>query len=269
RIKSFERYGYGNYLVLRHPNGLETVYGHLSMFLVNENQVVRAGQAIALGGSTGRSTGAHLHFETRFLGKDIDPAEIIDFENGVPHQDEYTFHNIKINGKKSNIYSTSTSAVAVHRVRRGETLSHIARNYGTTVAELCSLNGLTKSSKLAIGQAIQFRAKQVTVEASENAVKQTPAAKKPAAKSEVKAEATPAAKPKISPAPAAKPNGKKIEVPVREETQFGNEVYHRIKSGETLYNISKQYNTTIEKLCELNNIQNNTILKIGQKIRCS
>jgi murein DD-endopeptidase MepM/ murein hydrolase activator NlpD len=259
RIKSYERRGYGYYLVLRHPNGLETVYGHLSSFLVTENQIVRAGQAIGLGGSTGRSSGSHLHFETRFLGKDINPAEIIDFENGVPHQDEYTFHNIKINGKKSNIYATSPNAVAIHRVKRGETLSQIARAYGTTVAELCSLNGITKSSNLAIGQAIQFRAKQVTVEASDNAVKQTPA-DKPA----IKAEAKPAAKP----APAAKPNDKKIEVPI-EETQIGNEVYHRIESGETLYNISKRYNTTIEKLCELNNIQNNTILKVGQKIRCS
>ncbi|MDR2681047.1 MAG: M23 family metallopeptidase, partial [Tannerella sp.] len=123
RIKSYERRGYGYYLVLRHPNGLETVYGHLSAFLVRENQIVRAGDAIALGGNTGRSTGAHLHFETRFLGKDINPAEIIDFENKIPYKDEYVFHNIKINGKKSNIYSTSADALAVHRVKSGETLS--------------------------------------------------------------------------------------------------------------------------------------------------
>ena len=87
RIKSYERRGYGYYLVLRHPNGLETVYGHLSKFLVRENQIVRAGDAIALGGSTGRSSGSHLHFEIRFLGKDINPAEMIDFENKTPYKD--------------------------------------------------------------------------------------------------------------------------------------------------------------------------------------
>lgn len=87
RIRSTERRGYGNYLVLRHPNGLETVYGHLSKFIVSENEVVRAGQPIGLGGNTGRSTGSHLHFETRFLGQPINPSDIIDFENGTPHQD--------------------------------------------------------------------------------------------------------------------------------------------------------------------------------------
>ena len=87
RIKNFERRGYGYYLVIRHPNGLETVYGHLSKFLVGVNDIVRAGDPIALGGNTGRSTGSHLHFETRFLGQAINPADIIDFENSIPHQE--------------------------------------------------------------------------------------------------------------------------------------------------------------------------------------
>ena len=91
RIKNFERRGYGYYLVIRHPNGLETVYGHLSKFLVGVNDIVRAGDPIALGGNTGRSTGSHLHFETRFLGQAINPADIIDFENSIPHQDQYVF----------------------------------------------------------------------------------------------------------------------------------------------------------------------------------
>jgi murein DD-endopeptidase MepM/ murein hydrolase activator NlpD len=73
RMKSFERRGYGHYLVIRHPNGLETVYGHLSKVFANQDQIVRSGEAIGLGGNTGRSTGSHLHFETRFLGKDINP----------------------------------------------------------------------------------------------------------------------------------------------------------------------------------------------------
>ena len=91
RLTKFERKGYGYYVVVRHDNGMETVYGHLSKFLVQPNQRVKAGDPIALGGNTGRSTGPHLHFETRYLGMAINPAAIIDFENKVTHKDVFTF----------------------------------------------------------------------------------------------------------------------------------------------------------------------------------
>lgn len=91
RLTRFERKGYGYYVVIRHDNGMETIYGHLSKFLVKPNQRVRAGEAIALGGNTGRSTGAHLHFETRFMGVAINPALIIDFEKGVTFSDTFAF----------------------------------------------------------------------------------------------------------------------------------------------------------------------------------
>lgn len=91
RVVNYEGKGYGNYVILRHPNGLETVYGHLNKQLVKEDQIVRAGQPIGLGGSTGRSTGPHLHFETRFMGYPINPAAIFDFENHCTHTDQYTF----------------------------------------------------------------------------------------------------------------------------------------------------------------------------------
>lgn len=91
RLTKFERRGYGYYVVIRHDNGMETVYGHLSKFLVSPDQRVKAGQPIALGGNTGRSTGAHLHFETRYMGIAINPAEIIDFENKVAIKDVFTF----------------------------------------------------------------------------------------------------------------------------------------------------------------------------------
>lgn len=91
RLTRYERRGYGYYVVIRHDNGMETVYGHLSRFLVKPDQRVKAGDPIALGGSTGRSTGPHLHFETRYMGMAINPNAIIDFENKVTHKDVFTF----------------------------------------------------------------------------------------------------------------------------------------------------------------------------------
>ena len=155
RIRNTERRGYGKYLLLRHPNGLETVYGHLSDWLVDVNDVVRAGDPIALGGNTGRSTGSHVHFETRFLGQAIDPAEIIDFENKTPRRELLVFRNIKINGRSSNIYTSSESQIVFHRVKSGDTLGSIARRYGTSVGELCRLNGLKTTSILRQGQSLR------------------------------------------------------------------------------------------------------------------
>lgn len=92
RIVNYEAGGYGNYVVLRHDNGLETVYGHFSKHLVKRNQYVKAGEPIGLGGNTGRSFGAHLHFETRYMGVAINPAAIIDFANATVHSDVFTFN---------------------------------------------------------------------------------------------------------------------------------------------------------------------------------
>ena len=155
RIKSYERRGYGYYLVLRHQNGLETVYGHLSKFLVDDNEIISAGQAIGLGGNTGRSTGSHLHFETRFLGQALNPSHIIDFNNGgVPHNDQYVLYKGNF-GKNTNIYTSTSEKIVYHRVQKGETLGKIALMYKTSVSELCKLNGLTTKSILRVGQSLR------------------------------------------------------------------------------------------------------------------
>lgn len=108
RLVKYEAGGYGHYVVIRHPNGLETVYGHLSRTLVRPGQLVRAGQLIGKGGSTGRSTGPHLHFETRFMGLAVNPEAIIDFTNHVTHKDVFTFD--KRTYERSQSYGPRTTA---------------------------------------------------------------------------------------------------------------------------------------------------------------
>lgn len=150
RVKEYERKGYGYYLVLRHNNGLETVYGHLSDYLVETDQTVKAGQPIALGGNTGRSTGPHLHFETRFLGMAINPAFIIDFENHVQLNDLFAF-----NKTKSSVGKYQSGSFAYHRVKKGETLGRIAQKHGISVSTLCRLNNIKSSAKLRVGSSLR------------------------------------------------------------------------------------------------------------------
>lgn len=117
--RKFNKDGYGWYVVIRHENGLETLYGHLSRPLVRDNQIVRAGQAIGLGGSTGRSTGPHLHFETRFLGVPMNPRNIIDFQNNVIFSDTYT-----IDKRRSFKQYNKFHGIYYGRVRRHHSKKH-------------------------------------------------------------------------------------------------------------------------------------------------
>jgi len=147
------RKGYGHFVVVRHDNGLETLYGHLSKFLVKPDQIVKAGEVIALGGNTGRSTGPHLHFEMRFLGNAFNPRRMIDFDNFVVYNDTYTI-------KKQETFSEFTaylnSPARYYNVKKGDTLSKIAKNNRTTVDKLQKLNRLSSSSIIRPGQRIRI-----------------------------------------------------------------------------------------------------------------
>ena len=141
---------YGNYIVIRHFNGLETVYGHLSKPLVKINQVVRAGEIIGLGGNTGRSTGPHLHYEIRYLGQALPPRDLIDFEN-------YTakFRKLDLCAEHFS-YIKELEQVRYYTVRNGDTLSGISSKMGVSVDKLCKLNNIGRNSILRIGQRIRY-----------------------------------------------------------------------------------------------------------------
>ena len=118
RVVRYEGKGYGNYVVIRHNNGLETIYAHLSKHLVRENQTVRAGQPIGLGGNTGRSTGSHLHFETRLCGVALNPALFFDFRNQDITGDTYTFRRSTM--ERESAIATAARGTKVSRYTKEE-----------------------------------------------------------------------------------------------------------------------------------------------------
>lgn len=155
RIINFEGRGYGNYIVIRHDNGLETVYAHLSSVLVAMNQTVKGGELIAFGGNTGHSTGPHLHFETRYIGNAINPAHIINFNTGLVHLKTYL-----LTKKNAFYYQHEVKVLAsakYYKVRKKDTLKKIAARNGTSLKALCKLNGLKLKAKLKKGQRIRIR----------------------------------------------------------------------------------------------------------------
>src|SRR5574344_3020183 len=181
RMVKYEAGGYGKYVVIRHGNGLETIYGHMSKHLVAEDEIVEAGQPIGLGGNTGRSTGSHLHFETRLCGVALNPALMFDFKNQDVIGDYYMFYrdtyqkeSIVANrlrgvGGKGKIEADEDTELAIaapaasyakdvkfHKVKRGETLASIARKRGTTIDEICRLNRICKNIRLMPGQILKY-----------------------------------------------------------------------------------------------------------------
>ena len=150
---------YGNLIVIRHDNGLETYYAHLSRIQVKPGQEVKAGEQIGLAGNTGRSYGSHLHFETRYLGAAINPDVIIDFSNEGHKLKSDTLQLTAscFRKKGSSKQYAGGGGSQYYRVRKGDTLGAIARRNGTTVNKLCRLNGLKRTSIIRPGQRLKLR----------------------------------------------------------------------------------------------------------------
>ena len=183
RLATFYR-GYGNLVVIRHENGLETFYAHLSKIMVSEDEWVDAGSIIGLGGSTGRSSGPHLHFETRYKGYAFDPEWLIDFHSGVLRHRLFILKKKYLNAssnyvpedeqeeidiiegdtkdkeeaaKKAEAERKAAAEVQYHTIRQGDTLGALARKYHTTVKKLCKLNGISERTTLRLGRKLRVR----------------------------------------------------------------------------------------------------------------
>lgn len=159
RTATYQRGGYGRYVIIEHDNGLESLMAHFSRTLVEEGQKISAGEPIGLGGSTGRSTGPHLHLEFRILGNTFNPEKLINFETrNIYSSDIEGFYFMTMDETYSHRPQLEEmKRAAYHRVRSGETLSHIARRYGTSIRRICALNGINQNSIIRIGQRIRYR----------------------------------------------------------------------------------------------------------------
>jgi len=162
--------GYGNVVIIRHNNGLETVYGHLSKLLVQPEESVVSGMTIGLGGNTGRSYGSHLHFEIRFLGKAIDTEDLIDYAKGEVKNNSFVIYKEDFAAKynlrsihahqvsKSHAisrYATAKTKGKMVSIRTGDTLDRIARRNHITIDALCKKNGIKRNKVLKVGQKLK------------------------------------------------------------------------------------------------------------------
>ncbi len=142
--------GYGYFVVVRHDNGLETLYGHLNKILVKNGQKLKSGQAVGMGGNTGRSTGYHLHLEFRYLGNPINPNDIVNFETHQVHKP------VLVLTSKTFAYKEEIDKIRYWTVKKGDTLGRIAYRTGVSVNKLCALNGIKKTTVLRIGRKIRY-----------------------------------------------------------------------------------------------------------------
>ena len=172
RYSADSKSGYGQLVIIRHDNGLETYMGHLSKRTVKAGEWVTAGQVIGEGGSTGRSTGPHLHFEARYYGQSFDPERLIDFNTGMLRRetfllkrkffDIYSRYNQNFDDEIANIEDDKREAAELaarqyYKVRSGDTLSGIAVKYGTTVTRICQLNGINRNAILKVGKTLRVK----------------------------------------------------------------------------------------------------------------
>ncbi|MEZ0539592.1 peptidoglycan DD-metalloendopeptidase family protein [Fibrella arboris] len=161
RVVGWDGNGYGRFVLIRHYNGLETLYGHLSKQLVTDGQLIKAGDQIGLGGSTGRSSGPHLHFETRYEGNPFAPINIYSFPANTIISDHFlltpsVWDHLRGGSRSSELsFKPKFKRTVLHKVRSGETLSSIASRYGLSLSKLAERNHMSSRSRLRAGQKLR------------------------------------------------------------------------------------------------------------------
>ncbi|HEY4800924.1 MAG TPA: peptidoglycan DD-metalloendopeptidase family protein, partial [Bacteroidia bacterium] len=153
--------GYGNVVIVRHYNGLETVYAHLSKINVKEGDVIGSGDLVGLAGTTGHSTGPHLHFEVRFMGVAVDPQYFISIDYG-----SLLFNTVQIKKNKAGLLSAFNPSTEFHTVQKGETMIEIANHYGISSAKLRDLNGINSKQYFHLKEGMTLKVREIQREES-------------------------------------------------------------------------------------------------------
>jgi murein DD-endopeptidase MepM/ murein hydrolase activator NlpD len=182
--------GYGRTVILRHYNGIETLYGHLSKFNYEPGTFIKAGEVIGRGGNSGRSSGSHLHYETRFEGNQFDPENIYNFKNNpmVIRSSEFVispkvFDYLRGGSSRPSSIITEPSSVQSsgvvedieeeiddeeevpvrvekkiwYTVRNGDNLTEISKKFHSSVGEICRLNKISAYKKLYVGLKLRVK----------------------------------------------------------------------------------------------------------------
>ncbi len=235
RYAKYNEGGFGNLVILRHYNGLETFYAHMSKFLVEPNDEVRVGQPIGLGGNTGRSTGPHLHLEVRFYEGAINPEEIINFDKKILKKDNLFVHKglFRPGAKPSDLIPVVAKTQIAQFMPEKEDEEKVNESKNTNLTQSEQPKTVTKKPETKKPDSKKSDSKKPEVK--------KPEVKKPEAK---------------KPTPIVKP-----KVPVEQKK------YHQVKSGENLTKIAAKYHTTVSELCKLNGIKSTEILKVGKSLR--
>jgi hypothetical protein len=151
RYAKYNRGGFGNLVIIRHRNGLETYYAHNSKILVKVNQVVKSGDYISLGGSTGRSRGPHLHFEVRYKDVPLDPLRMIDFDNKKLISNTFPV-------TKRVFYPNDYVTNAIyHKIKSGDTVGKLSKKYRTSIKEICAMNKIKPTTTLRVGRSLRVK----------------------------------------------------------------------------------------------------------------
>lgn len=242
RFADFNNSGYGNCVVVRHLNGLETLYGHLSQISVQANQFVKAGQLLGLGGSTGRSSGPHLHFETRYKDYSFDPLLIVDINTRGLKENTFVISKKKLLNKR---YSTDKSLEKKKRKEKEIPSDTLV----TSSDKHLNINSPLDSSNVSASGQILNKTDTATVtvnsQEKETKNKSTAQQKKAPEKNNKSQKQNKQDQPKKKSSPSI----------------------HIVKSGESLWTISRKYGMGWEKLAKINNLKSDSILRPGQKIK--
>lgn len=228
RISKLNR-SYGNLIIIHHDNGLETYYAHMSKRFVSVGDHVKSGDVIGLCGNTGRSFGSHLHFEIRYMGNAMNPEDVLDCSTHdlISKRLELTPSSFRKQRKGGGSSTGKASSGGWYRVRKGDTLEKIARRNGTTVKRICQLNGISANKVLHPGERLKVSGSANTKSSSTSQTTTTTST----------------------------------------QTSSGGSATYTVRSGDTLSKIARKNGTTVQQLCQLNGISQNTTLRVGQKLK--